>query len=611
MPDFWDFLRNSAQPIGNSPQALSFLGTQPSPANSLIAQMMAGRSGVDRMNARPQSMNASPEGMDTVTPALTPAWDVVRNQAQPIAAQLGAGSPLQQIFGQQPQQPLKGGRGVDQILGQQAQEPGWFDRLFSGPGSGYEAGSFESPLALGLISSGAAMLNSRGNFAQALSEGLMGMSKGVSQAKQNQQQRKAGERAQTLMEREDQEYEAGQAQQSRIAQIQAKLERGEPLTAGDRFTLDPQGFAKGEEAEWKVVGNQLLKVGRDGAQVMHTAPREPREAPETWGPMSPEQAQAYGLPSPAGYRVSSRGQVQQIGGVGDSTLKPSDITGIQTRYRSDPTISRWTTVAPVLKGAFESATQDTAASDLALTYAFAKIMDPESVVREGEQVMVSNTASLPDLLQGAIARVNGKARLTPETRQALMQELQTRASELYSSASTQDAWWRADAQQFGLKPERVGPDLPHLPGLPDLTNRQQPPQDFSSEFRPSAAPAAANPPPGGNLYDGVPGAQPPQPQTLDDLGVEYGLTPPSAEPQVRYGNEVVVPIQRAPEIQGGSGTPEVQGSAGNDQLDLSSITMRDVQQAARQAGMTPDEVLTRLAQQRGLSKGALRMRIRG
>ena len=38
-------------------------------------------------------------------------------------------------------------------------------------------------------------------------------------------------------------------------------------------------------------------------------------------------------------------------------------------------------------------------------------MDPGSVVREGEQIMVMNTASLPDWLTGQIARVNGGSAL--------------------------------------------------------------------------------------------------------------------------------------------------------------------------------------------------------
>lgn len=78
--------------------------------------------------------------------------------------------------------------------------------------------------------------------------------------------------------------------------------------------------------------------------------------------------------------------------------------------------------------AFNSATTagDTLAGDLNLVYAFSKAMDPASVVREGEQVMVARTGGVFDRLKGMVNAINGGARLTPEIRMALMNELNTR-----------------------------------------------------------------------------------------------------------------------------------------------------------------------------------------
>ena len=57
-------------------------------------------------------------------------------------------------------------------------------------------------------------------------------------------------------------------------------------------------------------------------------------------------------------------------------------------------------------------------------------MDPGSVVREGEQIMVMNTASLPDWLTGQIARVNGGSALEGATRSNIMAEAQSRVGQL-------------------------------------------------------------------------------------------------------------------------------------------------------------------------------------
>jgi hypothetical protein len=74
------------------------------------------------------------------------------------------------------------------------------------------------------------------------------------------------------------------------------------------------------------------------------------------------------------------------------------------------------------------------AGDLNLVYGVAKLMDPGSVVREGEQVLVNQTNSLPDWFVGQINRLNGGAALQDNTRAALMTEAGSRAQAVYQNA---------------------------------------------------------------------------------------------------------------------------------------------------------------------------------
>lgn len=107
--------------------------------------------------------------------------------------------------------------------------------------------------------------------------------------------------------------------------------------------------------------------------------------------------------------------------------------------------------------AFNSATAagNTKAGDLNLVYAFAKAMDPGSVVREGEAGMIRATGSLPDQILGLITAVNGGARLTPETRLALMNELNTRVLSLQQQHDSVRGQYDAIARQRGLNVESV------------------------------------------------------------------------------------------------------------------------------------------------------------
>jgi hypothetical protein len=140
--------------------------------------------------------------------------------------------------------------------------------------------------------------------------------------------------------------------------------------------------------------------------------------------------------------------------------------------------------APIYKSMVETAGTNSKASDLNLVYGLGKIMDPNSVVREGEMVMVKNTASLPDWLVGAANSLNGGAALTPETRAAILKEAHNRITS-YKTMYDQDAThYRGIATRNRANPQDVVPDF--------------------GEFKPYAPAAAA-----------------PSPAAIDDLVKKY------------------------------------------------------------------------------------------
>ncbi|UXN69906.1 hypothetical protein N8A98_22305 [Devosia neptuniae] len=130
-----------------------------------------------------------------------------------------------------------------------------------------------------------------------------------------------------------------------------------------------------------------------------------------------------------------------------------DTTAIRKEIQSLPSYKNYAQALPIYSSMVDTAGTDTKASDLNLVYGLGKIMDPGSVVREGEMVMVSNTSSLPDWLQGWIASVNGGAKLTPETRKAILDEA-------YSRISGYDGMFKQDMQQYqGIADRyRINPD---------------------------------------------------------------------------------------------------------------------------------------------------------
>lgn len=62
----------------------------------------------------------------------------------------------------------------------------------------------------------------------------------------------------------------------------------------------------------------------------------------------------------------------------------------------------------------------TAQDDIALVFSFMKMLDPGSVVREGEFALAGAAASLPEQIQIALERVDSGQRLTPQQRQEML-----------------------------------------------------------------------------------------------------------------------------------------------------------------------------------------------
>ncbi|UVC09852.1 hypothetical protein IHQ71_04355 [Rhizobium sp. TH2] len=132
-------------------------------------------------------------------------------------------------------------------------------------------------------------------------------------------------------------------------------------------------------------------------------------------------------------------EIKKLDGAPTSDFK--DVTSLRKEIQDLPSYKNLSQALPIYQSMAETAGRNSKASDLNLVYGMGKIFDPTSVVREGEQVMVRNTASLPDWFQGVVASINGGATLTPETRKALMQEA-------YSRVKAYDGQFQNDSTQF-------------------------------------------------------------------------------------------------------------------------------------------------------------------
>lgn len=98
---------------------------------------------------------------------------------------------------------------------------------------------------------------------------------------------------------------------------------------------------------------------------------------------------------------------------------------------------------------------DTAQGDLGVIYSFAKIMDPGSVVREGEMDMANSTSSLVQDLYRRFGRITDSNRLPPEVRKGLIEEARQAAGSLNQVYTERRNHYRQIAQSMGVDPSLI------------------------------------------------------------------------------------------------------------------------------------------------------------
>jgi len=105
------------------------------------------------------------------------------------------------------------------------------------------------------------------------------------------------------------------------------------------------------------------------------------------------------------------------------------------------------------------AANSSAAGDISIIFSYMKMLDPGSVVREGEQATAQNAAGIPDRIRNLYNKTITGERLSPNQRQDFVnqgQKLYNKASEQQQKSSS---LYKDIAQRSGLTSDLAVPDL--------------------------------------------------------------------------------------------------------------------------------------------------------
>lgn len=126
---------------------------------------------------------------------------------------------------------------------------------------------------------------------------------------------------------------------------------------------------------------------------------------------------------------------------------------IKAQFDSNPYVKAYRDALPNAISAMNA--PDNAQGDLAVVYAFGKVMDPGSVVREGELNMANQTSPLVGQLQSYIGMVNAGKRLPKATRTGLIEAIRAKSGEYDRGYTAAREQYIRMAKSAGLNPDDV------------------------------------------------------------------------------------------------------------------------------------------------------------
>jgi hypothetical protein len=214
------------------------------------------------------------------------------------------------------------------------------------------------------------------------------------------------------------------------AQEPVKLGAGESVfsSTGTKMFGNPKESAKYTNIQQDKAGNSFgLNTETNQFEQLPGA----KMATENW-------SQPYKVGNEFLQRNSSTGEIRKAYESGDKQTF-TQTTELRNDFNNLPQVKAWNVVEPALVSARVAANDTSGASDLNLIYAVGKVLDPNSVVREGELQLASDTGSFGQKLLGINKSILQGGKLTPAIKQDLLRQIESRTysqKQQYNAAKT-------------------------------------------------------------------------------------------------------------------------------------------------------------------------------
>lgn len=262
------------------------------------------------------------------------------------------------------------------------------------------------------------------------------------------------ERSYQDQKRKDAEEKAMKERAYKLQLMQSGVEeKSDGLIVKNADTVDKEAFGRALQEGSLAKGGQ--RVMQDPLSKKYTVEKIPgfRDPEDTL-----KKAQAGKFDAEAGKLRA------ETAGLLDPKADPKDADSLRSQWLGLPTTKDTQHLAMAWEKIQKSSETPTPAGDMSLIFAYMKMLDPSSTVREGEYASAKNAAGVPEQIMNAYNKARDGVILSPRQRTDFVD----RAGKIYNAQINAqervDTYYKDLAQRRKVKPEDVVINYPRYDG---------------------------------------------------------------------------------------------------------------------------------------------------
>lgn len=189
-----------------------------------------------------------------------------------------------------------------------------------------------------------------------------------------------------------------------------------------------------------------------GPKVVYSTPAAPQEGYRT---LTQQEATARGLPGGSVYQVGPKGQISSVSGTGNASSSRKAEAQLRQEFNQLPEVKQFRIVRTQGQTIKQLAKNPNAQNDIAMIFSYMKMLDPTSVVREGEFATAQNAAGVDDQVKNLYNKALSGERLNPQQRMKMVKSADTVYSTQRQIYNERAAEYRGYASDNEVNPDRV------------------------------------------------------------------------------------------------------------------------------------------------------------